>query len=222
MSTVDTRTRLLETALELIWQSNYNSVGVNDICRQAGVTKGGFYHHFESKAALFCEASNHYWESTRKELDALMSPVHTPLQQLENVISFVLRTRFSEDPATAPGCPFFSAGIQSGCNEDAVNDNLLAMCQNGLKYNLALVRSLQTGGFLEGSGDPEQIARLISQYFQGATSFARVNRCLDTIRQDLPAAMYRLLGLKREYWFATKANWPESSDTEAALAKGGK
>ncbi len=31
MSTQDTRTRLLETALELIWQSNYNSVGVNEI-----------------------------------------------------------------------------------------------------------------------------------------------------------------------------------------------
>ena len=82
MSTQDTRTRLLETALELIWQSNYNSVGVNEICKQAGVTKGGFYHHFESKASLFCEASEYYWNSVKRDLDALLSPVNTPLEQL--------------------------------------------------------------------------------------------------------------------------------------------
>ena len=40
MSVIETRERLLETALELIWQSNYSSVGVNEICKQAGVTKG--------------------------------------------------------------------------------------------------------------------------------------------------------------------------------------
>ncbi|HEC75121.1 MAG TPA: TetR/AcrR family transcriptional regulator, partial [Methylophaga aminisulfidivorans] len=39
VSTSETKEKLLETALTLIWQSSYSSVGVNEICRQAGVTK---------------------------------------------------------------------------------------------------------------------------------------------------------------------------------------
>lgn len=204
----DTRTRLLETALTLIWQSNYNSVGVNEICKQAGVTKGGFYHHFESKASLFCEASNYYWEAVKKDLDTILSPVNTPLEQLENLINFIFITKFGKDADDLPGCPFFSAGAQTGCEEQSVNESLLNMSQNGVKYNLALVRSLSAAGHLEGEVNAERIARLMNQYLQGAVSFARVNRCMDTIKRDVPEGLYRLLGLKRELWYTTAATWP--------------
>lgn len=215
MSNQDTRTRLLETALELIWQSNYNSVGVNEICKQAGVTKGGFYHHFESKASLFCEASEYYWNSVKRDLDTLLSPVNTPLEQLENLINFIFITKFGQDADDVPGCPFFSAGSQAGCGEEAVNESLLNMSKNGVKYNLALVRSLYAAGYLEGDVDAERVARLMNQYIQGAVSFARVNRCMETIKRDVPEGLYRILGLKREYWFKTAATWPPACDKAA-------
>lgn len=208
MSSEDTRTRLLETALQLIWQSNYNSVGVNDICKQAGVTKGGFYHHFESKASLFCEASNYYWESVRKDLDTLLSPSYSPLEQLENLVNFIFLHKFGCDDNNVPGCPFFSAGAQTGCQEESVNQSLLNMSRNGVKYNLALVRSLYAAGYLEGEVDGERVARLMNQYIQGAVSFARVNRCIETVKGDVREGLYRILGLKRQYWYATKATWP--------------
>src|SRR5690606_10392491 len=209
MSNQDTRTRLLETALRLIWTSNYNAVGVNEICKEAGVTKGGFYHHFETKAHLFCEASSYYWEKIKKDLDAILSPVNSPLEQLESMIVFIYVTKFGDDPNCIPGNPFFSAGIQSGCGEAIVNESLQLMADNGVKYTQALVRSLQAGGYLEGDGDAEQIARLICQYLQGATSLARVScGCLQTAKRDVAIALYRLLGLKREYWFSAKATWP--------------
>lgn len=208
MSTQDTRTRLLETALEMIWQSNYNAVGVNDICKQAGVTKGGFYHHFESKASLFCAASDYYWTSVRQDLDTILSPSSSPLEQLENMINFIFIVKFGQDTDNIPGCPFFSAGSQSGCVEDAVNDSLLNMSRNSVKYSLALVRTLHAAGYLEGEVDAERVARLMNQYMIGAVTFVRVNRCLATIKRDVPEGIYRLLGLKREYWFATSATWP--------------
>ena len=208
MNAMDTRIRLLETALDLIWKSNYNSVGVNDICKEAGVTKGGFYHHFESKAALFCEASAYYWDQIKQDLDAILSPSNTPLEQMENMITCILTTKFADDPDKAPGCPFFSAGMQTGCTDTEVNASLVTMSQNSMKYIQALVRTLQAGGYLASEVDPEQAARLTNQYLQGATAFARINRCcLDTIRRDIPTALYRLVDLKREYWFTTKPTW---------------
>lgn len=203
----DTYTRLLETAMDLIWHSNYSAVGINDICKQAGVTKGGFYHHFESKASLFCEATNYYWESVKRQLDALLSPTNSPLEQLENVINFVFAVKFGDDPDNIPGCPFLSAGCQTGQSESVINDKLVEMAKNNLKYWQQLVRNLQAGDYLEGDIDPERTARILNQYTQGAVSYARVTRDIAGVKSDLPIAVYTLIGLKREYWFATKATW---------------
>lgn len=207
MAVHETYTRLLETALDLIWHSNYNAVGINDICKQAGVTKGGFYHHFDSKASLFCAASDYYWQAVKRELDTLLSPSNTPLEQLENMINFIFSNKFGDSPDNIPGCPFFSAGSQTACGEDTIAESLVGMSKNAIKYTLALVRNLHAGGYLEGEADLERIARLMNQYVQGAVTYARIHRDIPTVKGDVPEALYRLVGLKREYWFATKATW---------------
>lgn len=207
MSAQETQTRLLETAMDLIWHSNYSAVGINDICKQAGVTKGGFYHHFESKANLFCAATEYYWQAVKRELDMLLSPSNTPLEQLENIINFIFAQKFGNDPDNIPGCPYLSAGQQSGSGEESITRTLLKMSENSFKYSLALVRNLQGGNYLESDADPERIARQMNQYIQGAVSYARITHDIETAKRDLPEALYRILGLKREYWFATKATW---------------
>jgi TetR/AcrR family transcriptional regulator, transcriptional repressor for nem operon len=51
-SSADTRSRLLDAARDVIRAKGYNATTVDDICAAAGVTKGGFFHHFESKERL--------------------------------------------------------------------------------------------------------------------------------------------------------------------------
>lgn len=215
MSPTDTRTLLLETALNLIWNSNYNSVGVNEICKQAGVTKGSFYHHFESKAELFCEATTHHWDHIRQDLDCILSPINNPLEQLENWIQFIYINKVGEDKDNVPGCALFSAGMQIGCGETRITETLQLMTERGAKYNQALVSSLKNGGYLTGEKDIniEQIARLMQQYVQGAISHAQVTRNIDNIKLDLPQGIYRLIGLKPEFWYSAKPTWPRTETT---------
>ncbi|MDO3386751.1 TetR/AcrR family transcriptional regulator [Gilvimarinus sp. SDUM040013] len=200
MSAVETRERLLSTALDLIWQSNYSSVGVNEICKQAGVTKGGFYHHFESKAQLFCEATEFYWNNVKQHFDELYSPSQSPLEQLESVLSFILQSKLDEENNDIPGCAFFSAGSQCGNNDDRIQQALRDMSNASIRYNLSLVRALAGEGYLEDGVDQDQAARYMHQYIQGVLIFGKVHRNLDQVRADLPEGVYRLLGLKREYW----------------------
>lgn len=51
----ETRARILEAATEAFARYGYDATGVAEICRRADVTKGGFYHHFPSKQAVFLE-----------------------------------------------------------------------------------------------------------------------------------------------------------------------
>lgn len=56
----ETRTRILDAARVCFSRSGYDAASVSDICQEAGVTKGAFYYHFESKLHLFLELQN-FW-----------------------------------------------------------------------------------------------------------------------------------------------------------------
>jgi TetR/AcrR family transcriptional repressor of nem operon len=199
----DTKIKLLETAVRLVWQSNYDSVGVAEICRQAGVTKGSFYHYFDTKADLFYAASKHHWAEFKQEFDAALSPSFTPLEQLENFFGMIFSHQeesLEMTGETVAGCPFFTSGGQVGVEEDKVRLAALEMTENALKYDTALVRSLKGGGYLEEDVDPEQTGRLISNYIHGTFTYARIHNSFEPIYRDIRVGIYRMLTLKKEYW----------------------
>lgn len=49
---LQTQRQILSAALSLMREKGFDKVTVRDICRQAGITTGAFYHHFPSKEAL--------------------------------------------------------------------------------------------------------------------------------------------------------------------------
>jgi AcrR family transcriptional regulator len=48
-----TRSQIMNAAIEEFCRSGYDAASVSDICVEAGVSKGAFYHHFSSKQELF-------------------------------------------------------------------------------------------------------------------------------------------------------------------------
>jgi len=83
------RQRLLEAAVSLVRLKGYASTSVDNLCSQAGVTKGGFFHHFKSKGALGIAAANH-WSVTTGELfnNAPYHQQHDPLDRVLGYLDF--------------------------------------------------------------------------------------------------------------------------------------
>lgn len=55
----ENRARIVETAAALFRERGYDGVSVADLMAAAGLTHGGFYKHFGSKADLMAEAAEH-------------------------------------------------------------------------------------------------------------------------------------------------------------------
>jgi TetR/AcrR family transcriptional repressor of nem operon len=63
------RLAILHAAARLYRERGFTGVGVADITREAGLTHGGLYRHFESKDALAAEASAYAFEWELSELN---------------------------------------------------------------------------------------------------------------------------------------------------------
>lgn len=83
----DTRTKLLDGALKVIRAQGYAATSVDDLCREAGVTKGAFFHHFKSKDELAVEAAK-YWSETTGALFAA-APYHDHADPLDRVLAYI-------------------------------------------------------------------------------------------------------------------------------------
>ncbi len=58
----ESKVKLLDAARDLIRAKGFNATTVDDICKAAGVTKGSFFHHFESKEDLAVQGAEHFAE----------------------------------------------------------------------------------------------------------------------------------------------------------------
>jgi len=196
---IETRLKLMQTATQLIWDSNYDNVGIADICKQAGVTKGAFYHHFSSKAELFASACKHDCGEMNKEMDEIFSPRFSAMEQFENLFAMVLEKQCRGNGETQIcGCPFFTAGAQAGCEELEVRAASRELSDNGVLYFAALARNLQAEDCLERPVDAQQLGRLLQQFVQGLMMHGRIFQDFSQFCIDLREGLYQLLGVKMQ------------------------
>ncbi|RFB78699.1 TetR/AcrR family transcriptional regulator [Methylovirgula sp. 4M-Z18] len=83
----DARTRLLEAARDVIRAQGFAATTVDHLCKAAGVTKGAFFHHFESKEALGVAAAA-YWAETTSAFFA-HAPYHDHDDPLDRLLGYV-------------------------------------------------------------------------------------------------------------------------------------
>ena len=81
------RHKLLEAAITVIRAKGYEAASVDELCAEAGVAKGSFFYHFESKEALAVATAN-YWSETTSAYWA-SAPYHIVKDPLDRLLAYV-------------------------------------------------------------------------------------------------------------------------------------
>ena len=104
-----TRERILRAAARAIRKRGYEGVGVADVMKEAGLTHGGFYAHFDSRDALLAAAADQAGAESIENLTRAIAAAK-PGQELAALVD----TYLSDWHVAAPeqGCAIAAAGSE--------------------------------------------------------------------------------------------------------------
>lgn len=185
--------RIVDAAARAIRRSGYAGTGVADIMKEAGLTHGGFYAHFESRDALLAEAVARAGQANagqlERKIEALGREGLSPLRVLvESYLSnehlaatesgCVVSALISEMPRQAPAVREASAQRVRGLIERV----RVALPAGADPSQAALITSAMVGGL--------QLARAVGSEREGQALLKSIRESLlaqyDNTRDDTP------------------------------------
>mgnify|MGYP001548826297 CR=1 FL=1 len=140
-----THERIVEVAARTLRRNGYDGVGVADVMKQAGLTHGGFYAHFESRDALLAEAVE---RAGRDSATVMRQRIDTSRARGESALRALVEGYLSETHLR---------GVEGGCVVAALSSEmprqspeLLATSADRVRGLIDLVqRALPQGGTRE-------------------------------------------------------------------------
>ena len=190
----DTKLKLLNTAVTLIWENSYGSVSVDDICSRAGVNKGSFYYAFKSKSDLAAAAFENHWNKKRAVMDEIFSSQVPPLERLEKYCDHVVQVQVEkyENVGKLCGCPFASIGSELSTQDEQIRKKAQELSERTMKYLNCSFRDAAADGALD-VGDPAELARQVFCYVSGLIMQAKIENNPDVLK-CLKKGVFRLVG----------------------------
>jgi TetR/AcrR family transcriptional regulator, transcriptional repressor for nem operon len=171
----ETRAKLLDAARDVIRTKGYAGSTVDVICAAAGVTKGSFFHHFDSKEELGVAAIERFGAMAATLFAG--APYRSATDPRDRVLGYV---DFRISLLTGE-IPLYTCLIGTTVQEAyASHPNLRIACDRMLSEHVAeLTRDLAAAKRRyapEASWDPESVGYFMQCVLQGAFIFAKAKQ----------------------------------------------
>ena len=85
-TTLDSRQEILRTAARLFQEQGYDATSMNDVAAALRLSKGGLYHHFQSKDEILFDLMNHAMDITQERVVNSVRGIADPEERLRTLI----------------------------------------------------------------------------------------------------------------------------------------
>lgn len=150
----ETRSKIIDSAVKLFSTRGFSAASVDEICEEAGISKGAFYHHFESKQALFLALLDSWLQAIDNAIEASKDKTAPEtFMQMTEAFPYIFET-------AGDGLPMFLEFWLQASRDKTIWEAGIAPYRRYHKYFTSLIKKgVDEGSFVEV--DPELTSRMI-------------------------------------------------------------
>lgn len=166
---------VLKTGLSLFCNKGYNSLGIDEICKVTGMTKGAFYNAFKSKEQFLIEAILLYAKNNVNRIKTQLKS-NTDKSAYERLFQFYINMLEVQPKVNFMGCFINNIMSELGAANDKVG---LASTQAFDEFIDAIeptVKEAQQNNELSSEWNSRQITELFHSTFYGSLTRAKSSR----------------------------------------------
>lgn len=167
------RDRILEAGRDFIHRNGFSASGVAEITAAAGVPKGSFYNHFESKEAFASAALDNYWQLGEDAFALLRSS--GPADERVRA-HFKAVDRLISAESYAAGCMLGNFAIEAGPLSEPLRRHVATLYTRWTSQLAACIEQGQKAATISTALPAETLARFLVGAWHGAVQRAKVER----------------------------------------------
>ena len=189
------RERILDAAQHLVIENGFAATSVDQVLKAAGTSKGGFFHHFDSKLDLARALTERYAAADIGQLHAALEATAEVADPAERVVAFI---RYFEDGAEElmslqSNCLYVAVLTEQQLVSNGTSDLISHAVEVWRKEIADLLSAAATSRDLD-LGDVEALADHVFVTFEGAFLLCRSTGTPEHMRAQL-GVLRRLLGI---------------------------
>jgi TetR/AcrR family transcriptional repressor of nem operon len=173
MARHNVREQIVEAGLKCLQEKGFNGVGVQEITAAAGVPKGSFYNHFESKEALGAELVERYGAASKRR-EVLADKSVPPLDRLRKHFD-TLNTKFI-DSNFEHGCLLGNFSAELANQSALIRESLAKLFVRWTDDLVVAIADAQADGSIASKRDAADLAAFLLDAYEGTLLRARVER----------------------------------------------
>lgn len=185
-TTTDTRQRIIDVAKSRFHSRSYADVGVKEICDNARVQRGSFYHFFPSKRDLILAVIEEFAEEWATGFVAeAFDPALPPMERIDYLIdaAYFWQKSVKSVHGRMPGCLFGNLALEVSTKDDILRAKLMAVFDKAQQRIRETLDEAVADGTIEPL-DSDNTAEAMLAYLEGMILLAKAH--------NDPEVLYRL------------------------------
>jgi TetR/AcrR family transcriptional repressor of nem operon len=134
----ETHKRIVKIASKRFREEGLAGIGIADLMKEAGLTVGGFYKHFDSREDLVAEAVSSAFGGWKRRIDAAAAPGGPPVSYAK-LIDDYLNEAHRDNPGA--GCAFSALAEEIARSDKRIR----ALASEQVRNDLQLIAGLLPG-----------------------------------------------------------------------------